>query len=419
MKPASLPGRAPRSRFRSGLGRAVLACGGVLLAVALAEGVLRVAEPLLTPPPKVPTVLSGWRVLCVGDSFVYGLGSEDDRGMCEYLQVLLDERWGPGVASVHNQGIPGINSSQAHDELVGWLEAVHPQVLVLLVGHNNSWNFNDLHLDQVVGGQGLGVARAMGRLRLVRLLRLVTRYDERQDRPLAEAEDDPELRAWSKTARKVTKEQWSGQEIQFLRDRLREHPGDVYSMLRLALALDGTGQPAEAVVWRQWAQEVDPQAVARLQADQKRIEAFHQERAGQGQDDHLVEHPSADAALYRAITLGGSEDGLVDQQRLILDAVLRSDLAQMAATAQQQGAAVLISGYPQPKGANEALEQTARELGLGYVDQQAGFAERLAGQDDLSPWFVLDGHCTSAGYRIMAENLLPWVLPLREGDGSN
>jgi lysophospholipase L1-like esterase len=403
-------------RVRSLLPRLLLLLGGVVAALALVEASLWVVGPFIAPPPRVSAELAGWRVLCVGDSFVYGLGSEDGRGMCEHLQELLDERWGAGVASVHNEGVPGFNSSQAADRLGAWLDAYEPDALVLLVGHNNSWNFNDLHLEAAGVGSGMGLARSLGRLRLVRLLRLVTRYDQG-----GEAEGvgvDPDLQAWSHAARKASKKEKAGREAAALEQRLAEHPDDVYSMLRLALAREAAGDQAGADALRQRARELDSGSVGALEQAQRRIERFHQQQSERGEDAYLKENPAADAALRRAIGQDLPPERLADEQRRVLDAVLRSDLGAMATQARDHGTAVLLVGYPQYKPANDVIAASAAELGLAWVDQQAAFEQRLAGRDDLSPWFLLDSHCTSAGYRIMAESLLPAVLPLGPVDVS-
>lgn len=407
--PAPGVGRA----VRLALGRIALVLGGLMVALVLVELGLRLAGPLIAPPGKPPADAADWRVLCVGDSFVYGLGSEDGRGMCEHLQELLDQRWGPGVASVHNEGVPGFNSSQVADRFDGWLERYDPQAVVLLVGHNNGWNFNDLHLGLVDGGAELWLARSLGGLRLVRLQRLVTRYADDGGAGSGSQTLEPELEAWSKVAREASKKQKSSQQIQELEARLEAHPEDVFSMMRLALALDASGRDGDALAWRERARITDAAAVGRLEAAQYRVERFHQEQSHRGEDLHLREDPSADAALFRSLSADTPPDALVDEQRRVLDAVLRADLEQMVASARERGAAVVVSSYPQPKHADGVLARTAAELDLVFVDQQTGFEKRLTAQDDQSPWFVLDGHCTSAGYRIMAENLAPAVLALR------
>lgn len=57
--------------------------------------------------PKPPDVL---RVLCLGDSFTFGWGVEDDQAYPWQLQVLLDARLGPGRSQVANFGSPIFNT---------------------------------------------------------------------------------------------------------------------------------------------------------------------------------------------------------------------------------------------------------------------------------------------------------------------
>ena len=104
--------------------------------------------------------------------------------------------------------------------------------------------------------------------------------------------------------------------------------------------------------------------------------------------------------------------GKADAQSLV-DAVIERDLLWMAAEARQRGVAVIFSGYPTDKPANEPIHVAAGRGGVPFVDQQAAFDALLAGGSAFETLFLLDEHCTSAGYRQMAANLLPLVEDVR------
>lgn len=128
--PASLravPGR---------LGRLLLGTFVVLFAfeiiLRLVGGVLWLFRPGADPAPAPRTIL------CEGDSFTYGIGGT---GYPSQLEKLLNERAGKREFRVVNEGIPGRNTAQILERLRLHLEEHRPEVLIVLTGENDSWNF--------------------------------------------------------------------------------------------------------------------------------------------------------------------------------------------------------------------------------------------------------------------------------------
>ncbi len=387
---------------RRWLGRVVLILLGLSLALVVAELGLRIAAREHARTPERGRGSEAFDLLCVGDSFTFGLGSEDERGYPEHLQELLDERWGPGAATVHNRGRPGQNSSQAADAFADQLAAIQPELVVILVGHNNGWNYNDLHLDP---GESLGAAGLLGRSRVVRLLRLAVAWDldERRGPALDEADA-----AWFRWQQERDKQLKRARERAHWAMILDQHPDDVLALLRLA----DLSEPAERQALLARARRHDAAAVERLEASQRAIEAWHAEQERRGAADYLDRGPGSQARLFSS--LGGSPDeapeARYERQQAMLVEVLRRDLRAMAQAARDAGAAVVLMGYPTPtKQASPILEELAAELDVPFVDQQARFDALLAQGHPLAELFVLDGHCTSEGYRQMAEGLLPEV----------
>ena len=122
---------------------------GVVLALALAEGVLQIAALFVRhqatgrgTAPSAQAAGAGPVILCVGDSYTYGSGSSS-AGKSYPAQM---EAWlrandpGGGEWSVQNGGWPGRNSAEVARKLPGFLEEAHPQFVCMLVGLNNRWN---------------------------------------------------------------------------------------------------------------------------------------------------------------------------------------------------------------------------------------------------------------------------------------
>lgn len=77
-------------------------------------------------------------VLCMGDSFVYGMGASLPESFPQQLELLLRKR--KNTVSVYNRGMSGENTYTLLQKLPRCLDWFKPEVLVLLIGGSNQWN---------------------------------------------------------------------------------------------------------------------------------------------------------------------------------------------------------------------------------------------------------------------------------------
>ncbi len=148
--------------------RSLAVLAGLLLALVLIEGALRMAGPLWLSPRDVASVGGapgeGRPILCLGDSNVYGLFVDPAESYPARLQARLDARE-PGRHRVINAGVPGIDSRGAALRLEALLAAERPRLVLLTVGTNDQWAW--------VGEPGVASPPWYEGLRLVRLARIV------------------------------------------------------------------------------------------------------------------------------------------------------------------------------------------------------------------------------------------------------
>ncbi len=140
---------------------------GALLLLVLLELALQAAGPVVATlsarrdgPPDGRQALT---VLCVGDSHTYGLHLPRLYAYPALLASRLGRRYEAPVA-VLNRGVPGQNSAQVEAGLAADLDALDPDLVVVLVGINDTWNTT---AENTPGAW-------MGRLKLVRLVRVLT-----------------------------------------------------------------------------------------------------------------------------------------------------------------------------------------------------------------------------------------------------
>jgi hypothetical protein len=111
----------------------------VVLALLVAETALQAASFLARDRARPGRPDARYTVLCVGDSHTYGTGVEPEETYPSHLERLLDEQ-APGRYAVVNVGIPGMNTGQVRERLPDLVRRYEPDLILVWVGINNSWN---------------------------------------------------------------------------------------------------------------------------------------------------------------------------------------------------------------------------------------------------------------------------------------
>lgn len=77
------------------------------------------------------------RILCLGDSYTFGMGAHRGYSYPEQLQRLLDKYISGKKFTVYNSGFPGNTSSRLLNRLEEDLQKYEPSILVILIGVND------------------------------------------------------------------------------------------------------------------------------------------------------------------------------------------------------------------------------------------------------------------------------------------
>lgn len=114
--------------------------GFVFLLIFLEAG-LQAASLFLSPSTELGDDDAEVTILAEGDSFTYGIGG---LSFPAQLQEIFDERVGEGKVRLINEGIPGLTTGLLADRIEEHLKRYAPQVVVIVVGENDTWN--SIHL---------------------------------------------------------------------------------------------------------------------------------------------------------------------------------------------------------------------------------------------------------------------------------
>jgi len=158
------------ARLRRYLERSAALLAGAVVTLIVLELVLRAAGSLYWREDVDPAVFegrTGRRVLCLGDSFTYGVGASANMDYPAQLQALLREDPDLSDTLVVNGGIGASNSRQALQRLGQFLEAGRIDLVVVMTGPRNSDNFQGF-VEEDAPRQG-----PLDQLRIVRFARYV------------------------------------------------------------------------------------------------------------------------------------------------------------------------------------------------------------------------------------------------------
>ncbi len=118
---------------------------------------------------------SDYTILCMGDSFTFGIGATTGRAYPMQLEDLLNARTDSRRFTVVNRGIGGHNTSQIRHDAQGWLAEFQPDLVVLLAGGPNLWNFWGYASYQSKQGILAWMNDRLYRIRLFKLIKLLFR----------------------------------------------------------------------------------------------------------------------------------------------------------------------------------------------------------------------------------------------------
>lgn len=309
----------------------------------------------------------GRSVLCVGDSYTFGMGA-DDPGQESYPAVLGQRLVAQGVADVEVRKVarPSRNSREVAEALARALRERPAERVYVLAGMNDVWNppspLDRRQLALAEPGESFPL-----RFRTLRMLRFLLDWGGADPAALEGPSPElPFLGVWHDATNQLSITR-VGYLVLNQRSMRWTHDGEV---LRVE-----TPSGEVAVDWR--------------------IDA-----------DHLV----LSSALWTEpmrLQRGAGEQSEA-QSRLLqnldriesIRAVLREHFVLMAEIVRAQGGEVVFLNYPWPSpGISDLPAMVAEELGAGFVDVEA----RFRGLQPVTDYAVEDNHCNTRGYAAFGE----------------
>lgn len=192
----------------------------VLLALATLEVLLRTTGFIISAGQLNRVGNDGncdRRVLCAGDSFVYGVGGEPFPAQ---LEKILNEKQSRLKFKVYNVGIPGNGTQQVLRGLPAQLRQYSPHYLILLAGTNNKGLYFTLP-------DRNAVASALAHLKVWRLWQLLSTPQAAEAggaQPPAGPTGQPRLRPTEESSLQSAEHAWYSANVEDIMDQAYNNP---------------------------------------------------------------------------------------------------------------------------------------------------------------------------------------------------
>ena len=400
------------------LGRAAAAFGGVLCALIISELALRTGGWMYARwrlPAPVTRRSGQVRILCIGDSFTFGIGAPKGMSYPEQLQRRFDSDF-PGEVAVVNGGVPGSNSTAVYNRLRRDFDLDHPDIVVVMDGANDNTYFEESDYYRLLEGRAALLPRLddeLSSLRTYKLLRRVAAAGLRKLRDHGVSQTsiagDPAARSPAAqraldavlelAAKSKFREAYAA-----AREALGNHPDDPALRYQAGfLLLHRLNDPRLAEIEFRRSDAIEPNNTSTMQ------ELFTASR-GMGDEEGMREVLSA---LHRLDPENETVNTLLRygvpevQDMGLYRRLVSYNLERVAAFTRSRGALPIFQTYAVLNWPNATIASTAVKLRVALIDDRLLFS----GFKDLRIFMVQDGHLNASGYRLMAENAYARLRP--------
>ena len=331
---------------------------------------------------------AGYTILCLGDSYTSGSGESPENSYPRQLEALLNRGGRGKTFSVLNGGIPSCNTAQILQQLDSNIKKAKPDLVLLLAGGANSWNYWGLDSRRLDGARWPArLGYALNSIKLVKLAKLLYMSLHAEPPGLKELyyEEAVACRLKGDDARA----------LELLKKLIELEPGNGNNYLMAADIYSRTNKAGEALAWLEKGIKADPDCLGNFAAAGDTLSRLG--RAAEGRKYTEKAFP------VRAVP-SPRESGT--EYELAIRSWIGSDIARIAALCRERGIPLILQNYPPSAHAfftPEIYYEAAAKNSLQLVDNYSAFSERLGKGRELigsDPF----GHPNAEGYGLMAAN---------------
>jgi lysophospholipase L1-like esterase len=406
------------------------------------------------------------QVLCLGDSFTYGIGAGSNQSYPEQLKQILKTKIQRDIIVI-NGGMPSANSTIILEKLKSFLKYVKPDIIIITAGRNDIWNYK--HLNQSLNWK-VRLNAFFSQSRVYNLFSIIQinlenvfneiklkQFGGEKNNYALRKNFDAKILAKANALRDA---KLFDQAMVIYKQLIKKYPDNAEILLEMGRCYKLNGQDAKAVAILKIALLADaknPDILKELEAvllknkalkykmeffnklfillpeneeikrqvinaDIQLADSYYQ----QGDNDKALVYYNKAIALepynekiynrvfYNiAMESEHNQPGFVDNHQKgigqIVWQITYDNIVKIAEICKQKGIKLILSGYPEE--IYDPVNTAAKDYNIIFVDQRKDFADKQA-MGQRNKYLIQDGHCTQLGYRIMAENISAVIVNL-------
>jgi len=352
-----------------------------------------------------------YTILCLGDSFTFGSGASSDKSYPRQLQGLLNAEFPQKSFAVINRGVNAYTTRMILELFENYLlKEPAPDLVVLLAGGANIWNFNGYHAylqGKTVWSRSQGF---LSQIRLYRLAKLLCMNIRDKAALLREKEviqsssfGRHDVREYKEKIALCLYDGRFAEAQELTRKIIALNPGSSDSYFTLGLVYLKKGDKEAAEPCFETAIRLDP---SRPDYYGSLVECF----SGTRKD---VEPAVKFLSQFKA----KSPDVAWQIERLrkgqeydrAIASWIASDLEKIVRICQGRRIRIILLDYPKSN-INGAIREVAVKYSLPLVDCEEIFRKLMRSGHVAADFFVPDAHCNAKGYGIIAKNIYDKIV---------
>jgi len=138
---------------------------GIIFTLLILEVSLRIFGYIYTIPKSnlLKINKNNYTILCIGDSFTYGIGGSKDNDYPSQLEKMLNSKTNR-IFKVYNRGIPNNNTTRILSKLENQINLLKPDLIIFLAGGANERDF---------WGYGSSIGKILYNFKVIKLIKLL------------------------------------------------------------------------------------------------------------------------------------------------------------------------------------------------------------------------------------------------------
>ncbi len=416
----------------------LLVLAGIIFVLILAELSLRMAGKIyyasrIKNEALRPQDKDAIRILCLGDSYTFGMGADKGYSYPEQLERILNANNPQKNFIVYNAGVPGNTSSKLLSHLDENLERYRPHILIVMIGMNdnycieetNYFLFKDYGLKSIL----YRIDYYFSQLRVYKLLKrgmdnleiarwrnkLIAKYISTGALASLQSKNSRFQVADEKIINEFSMHIKLGN--QYFNDRARQValaieefkkateiiPNNEEAYISLAAIYMGLNKWESAIAQLKKALGINPY---NKEIFNKLWMAYYndgkEKLAQEALEKYLCLSPQ-DLHTYLPFLKYGLPGG---EDIVTFDKLLRFNLKTINERVKIKGIKLVFQNYPYFEDWTAVVKEVALQNQICFVDHLAIFRKmRLETAYKNTDYFAQDGHCNNKGYFVMVENI--------------